>query len=251
MSLGQVRLLAQQEADRVGSNFVTVPEWNVYINQSYFELYDLLVTVYEDYFMAPVFTMTTNGTSQFYPLPDGLTVMDAQTSLIAKPFYKLLGVDLGLDNAQNAWVTLKKFDFIARNRFVYPNISSTFLGVFNLQYRIMGNQIEFIPTPSSAQTIRIWYVPRLTQLLADTDIMDGVSGWTEYVVVDAAIKALNKEESDTTALQMRKAALLDRIQSTAMNRDQGAPDTISDTRTWSERWGGYGGPGFDGSFGGY
>ena len=41
------------------------------------------------------------------------------------------------------------------------------------------------------------------------------------------------------------------IQSSAMNRDAGQPDTISDTRNWSERWGSYGGPGFDGGYGGF
>ena len=33
-SLGQLRLVAQQRADRVNSKFVTKTEWNSYINQS-------------------------------------------------------------------------------------------------------------------------------------------------------------------------------------------------------------------------
>ena len=74
MTLGQVRLASQQRADRVDSPFVTTAEWNSYINQSYFELYDLLVTVYEDYFIAPPVHFTTNGNQFLYPLPDGVTV---------------------------------------------------------------------------------------------------------------------------------------------------------------------------------
>lgn len=235
MTLGQLRLLSQQKADRVNSNFVTTPEWNVYINQSYFELYDLLTTVYEDYFLAPVFSFVTDGTTQNYPLPPN--------------FYKLMGVDLGLDNSQNAWVTVQKFDFIRRNDYVYPNISSTFLGVFNMRYRLMGSLLHFIPTPSSNQTVRVWYIPRIVQLLMDTDAVDGVSGWTEYIAVDAAIKALQKEESDVTILMAEKQMLIDRINSSAMNRDAGQPDTISASRRAAS--GGYGGPGFDGNFGGY
>lgn len=245
MTLGQIRLLAQQRADRVNSNFVTTTEWNTYINQSYFELYDLLTTVYEDYYVAPALMLTTDGTTNLYPLPNGLNYSGAQ------PFYKLMGIDCGLDNSSNAWVTLKKFNFIARNRYVYPNISSTFLGVFNLQYRLLANNIELIPTPSANQVLRVWYIPRMTQLLQDSDILDGVSGWTEYVVVDAAIKALTKQEADTTALMAEKAMLKQRIEESAMNRDVGQPDTISNTRSWSERSGGYGGPGGDGNYGGY
>jgi hypothetical protein len=162
-----------------------------------------------------------------------------------------LGVDCGLALNSNAWVTLHKFDFISRNRYVFPNISSTYLGVFNLRYRLVGNTLMFIPTPSAGQFIRLWYIPRLTELLQDTDLCDGVSGWTEYVIVDTAIKILQNEESDTSVLLAQKQLLLDRIQSSSMNRDAGQPDTISNVRSFSERWGGYGGAGGDGSYGGY
>jgi uncharacterized protein YdcH (DUF465 family) len=90
----------------------------------------------------------------------------------------------------------------------------------------------------------------MTALLADTDIIDGVSGWTEYIIVDAAIKALHKEESDTTALMAQKMALKQRIEETAMNRDAGQPDAISNTR-FQTGWGSYGPPNGDGGFGGY
>lgn len=243
MSLGQIRLLAKQEADRVNSDFVTVPEWNSYINQSAFELYDLLTTVYEDYNLAEPLEFITDGTTQRYDLPNGVNYS------AVKPFYKLMGVDLGLTNSNNAFVSVHKFDFISRNRYVYPNVSSTYMGVFNLRYRVIGDKLMFIPTPSAGQVVRLWYIPRMDMLLKDNDILYGISGWIEYVVVDAAIKALEKEESDTTALMIRKAALKQRIEESAMNRDAGEPDTISSTRRGDGS--GWGGPGWDGSFGGF
>ncbi len=233
LSLGQIRLMSQQRADRVNSNFVTLPEWNTYITQSYFELYDLLVDVYEDYYVQEPLIFATNGESR-YDLPDD--------------FYKLLGVDCGQGSNSNAWVTLKKFEFISRNRYIFPNITSTFLGVFNLQYRLVGNQLMFIPTPASGQYIRVWYIPKLTQPLQDTDILKGISGWTEYVITDAAIKALQKEESDVTILAAQKQMLIKRIEESAMNRDAGQPDTISSTRNWGARGDG---PGYDGQSGGW
>lgn len=250
MTLGQIRLLSQQEADMVNSNFVSNTEWNTYINNSAFELYDILTTVYEDYNVYPPIIIPTAGSQSQYTLPTGSnTFLDSDLNTITPPpFYKLLGVDLGLSNSQNAWVTLKKFDFISRNRFLYPQLNSTYLGVFNLRYRLVGNTIMFIPSPASGQYIRFWMIPRMTTLLKDTDILTGVSGWGEYVVVDAAIKAMGKEESDTSALMIRKQALLKRIEESAMNRDAGIPDTISDVRSQAERWGGWNG---DGSSGGY
>lgn len=258
MTLGQLRLLARQKADRVNSNFVTDTEWNVYINQSYFELYDILVQKYgNEYFVAQPAQFVTQGASpssgaQFYPLPDGVTsFLDVHgNSFIPKAIYKLLGVDLGIGTNNNAWITLKKFQFISRNRYVYPQLTTNLLGVAGLRYRLVGNQIEFIPQPANGQYIQLWYIPRMTTLLQDSDIADGVSGWTEYIAVDAAIKALAKEESDVTALMVQKQALLDRIEAAAENRDAGEPETISDTRRYMDLYG-FGSPQGDGPFGGF
>jgi hypothetical protein len=230
MTLEQVRLAAQQRADRVNSSFVSLPEWNSYINQSYMELYDLLVTTYEDYYVKVPYQFTSDGTTFQYTLPTD--------------FYKLMGVDLGLSASGNGFVTVRNFDFMERNSYVFPNISSTYAGVFNLRYRLVGNSLMFIPTPSAGQIIQVWYVPRVVTLLQDTDILDGVSGWTEYVIVDAAIKALEKEESPTDTLMVQKAQLIKRIEESAMNRDIGEPNTISNLRRIDD-WGG------DGNFGGY
>jgi hypothetical protein len=48
-------------------------------------------------------------------------------------------------------------------------------------------------------------------------------------VTDAAIKALAKEESDTTVKEREKAGIVARIESEAANRDVGHPQTVSDT----------------------
>lgn len=256
MSLSQIRLAAMQRADRVNSNFVTVPEWRSYINQAMFELYDLLITVYEDYYVATPIQFVCDGNTFLYPLPNGsntfLNALNLSQTITPKPYYKLLGVDLALNNATNAYVTVPKFNFQDRNRFVYPNTASTIYGVFNMQYRVMGNNLEFIPTPSANQAIRLWYVPRITELLQDTDITTtGISGWIEYVIVRAAKYALDKEESDSSVLTQELLFLKQRIEQSAANRDIGNPDTISDTRN-GNGWGGDGnGSGFNGGIGGF
>ena len=264
MTLSQIRLAAMQRADRVNSNFVTLSEYTTYINLALFELYDLLVTVYEDYFVGVPVQFTSDGTTFIYNLPDGKTEylngLTQSNPFVAPAFYKLYGCDLALQNATNAYVTINKFNFVDRNRFVYPNTSSTIYGVFNLQYRLLGNtpagvqQIMFIPTPSAGQAIRIWYVPRMTQLLQDTDTtIQGISGWIDYAIVRTAKYVLDKEESDTTKLDQELQFLKTRIEETASNRDQGIPDKISDTR--SNNGTGYGGQGsgfgWNGSIGGF
>lgn len=322
MSLYELRLRAQQTADRVGSQFVTNTEWNAFLRLSMYELYDLLIGSYEDYFANKLAYIVTNGSQQYYPLPDGvtnypggsynssasyvftvssanasinavyqnsgylftvqstiaagttltttgtgtpipsgtltkvsgtgdnqITFQSFATSLIGEPaqsFYKLAGMDLAVNTStiNPAWVTLKKFNFIDRNKYVYPNSTSTIYGVYNQAYRIMGQQLDFIPVPAGNQTIRMWYAPRLPALLKDSDITTlGFSGWLRYPIVRAAKYALDKEEgSDTSKLTEEIVFLKQRIEQMSQNRDQGMPDTISDTR----RDGIYGGNGWGG-----
>jgi hypothetical protein len=254
LSLLSIRTQSRQRADRVNSNVVTDAEWNNYIAQSYYELYDLLVTVYDDYFLAPGAQFVTDGTTQFYPLPDGFRTFKnytTQATYVAPSFYKLLGVDLALSTAQNAQTTMAKFNFEDRNKFLYPNSASTIYGVFNMQYRVMGNTIEFIPVPTANQPITLWYIPRLSVLLQDTDVTTlGFSGWIEYVIMRSAYLALMKEESLDSAngILMQLQAMQKRIEETASNRDAGRPDTITDVRSgylgengsgWNGRMGGF------------
>ena len=222
MTLSGTRDAVRQRADIVNSQFVTDPELNSYINQSYFELYDVLVQKYgEDYF-AKTGTLTTDGTSTQYPI--GETVSGTTD------FYKLLGVDLQLAGAApEAYFTIRPFNFAERNRYAVPNMQS-FYGLTNMRYRIINNSLLLIPTPSAGQTIRYWYVPRLLTLNGDSETLDGVPGWTEYVIVDAAIKCMQKEESDPSVLMAQKQALISRIEAAAANRDIGNPMTVSDVQ---------------------
>jgi hypothetical protein len=257
MSLYELRLRSQQSADRVESQFVTTSEWNAFIRLAMYELYDLLITVYEDYNIAPFIYINTQltavaGALQQYPLPDGVSnylggaypngSANPPSSVPAPAFYKLVGVDLGVNTSNNAWVTINRFDYIDRNAYVYPNSTSTIYGVYNMRYRVMGNNIAFIPTPAGNQQIRLTYQPRLPALLSDTDLTTiGYSGWLRYVIARTAKYALDKEEgTDTSKYDQELLFLKTRIEQSASNRDVGQPDTISETRKDSV----YGGTGW-------
>lgn len=237
--LGNIRLQAQQRADRINSNFVTLSEWNKYISLSYKELYDILVQKYgDDYYVSLPYTYTTTGAidpnynASVYPLPSN--------------FYKLLLVEVALNPSDpNSWVTLRQYERIQQNLWNFPNVY-TFYGITNLRYRLTGTQLQIVPIPSGNQTLRIWYAPRPAILVYDTDTFDGISGYEEYVIIDAAIKALKKEESDCTELMAEKAAMIQRINSAAENRNVMEPQRVSDSRmrnfSWSDdcSWGGGG-----------
>lgn len=249
MSLYELRLRSQQTADRVDSQFVIATEWNAFLRLAMYELYDLLITVYEDLYSSSYVFINTDSVSQRYPVPDGVTnylgsVYPNGSGAPAGAFYKLAGMDLGVNTSNNAWVTLLKFDFIERNKYVYPNSTSTIYGVYNMRYRLMGNFVNIIPTPAGNQQIRMWYAPKLPGLLADTDLTTlGYSGWLRYVIARTAKYALDKEEgSDTGKLDQELAFLKTRIEQSASNRDIGQADTISATRQdgiYGSGWGGW------------
>lgn len=230
-TLGNMRLEAQQRCNFENKPFITTQEWNSMISQSRKELYDIIIQKFgNDYYLKTPYTYTTSQNLQFYPLPDD--------------FYKLLGVEVALNPGDpSSWVTLKKFEFIQRNLWNYPNVY-TFYGITNLRYRLEDNNLYIVPIPTGGETLRIWYAPRPDQLINDTDIVDGVSGWEEYIIVDCCIKALAKEESDVSIFAGQKQALLKRIEEAAENRDIGEPETVSDSKmrnfAWSDDngWGG-------------
>lgn len=224
MSLSDLRTAVRQRADMENASgdysqaFIKDPELNSYINQSYFELYDLLVQKYgDDYFVqVPPYSFVTDGVNGYYSLPTD--------------FYKLAGVDVQIPGGSNAYYTLKPFSMAERNRYPVPNYQS-FYGVSNLLYRIIGDKLWLNPIPAGGQTIRLFYVPKMSTLASDTDTVQGVSGWTEYIICDAAIKCMQKEESDVSVLMNQKAGLIARIESAAENRDVANPATVADSQS--------------------
>jgi hypothetical protein len=247
MTLAQLRTAVRQRSDQVNSQFCSDDEVNSYINQSYFELYDILIQKYGDnYFSAdPAIFETSsvsivqNGLSVQYPLPNGVLTFTngrtGETDYVAPQFYKLLGVDLILANQYQSCVSIKPFNFSSRNDYSVPNFQS-FYGVTNLRYRLNDNYLWLTPVPAGGQRIQLWYVPRLTTMDEDTDTCDGISGWTEYIICDGAIKCMQKEESDCSVLMAQKAGLIQRIEAAAENRDAANPATVANTQYQDWVW---------------
>lgn len=199
-TLLQLRDRCKQESDQVNSAFISDAEWDNYINGSYQEIYGLTAQVYgDDYYVqspATGYTFTTTGLTAYYALPSD--------------FFKMLGLDV-LYGSLNQWTSLKPFGIGERNKFSALNS----------------------PIPAAGQQLRLFYIPTVTRLVLDADVLltpITANGWEEYVVADACIKACGKEESDVSVFAARKAELKARIDAEAANRDAGSPAHIQDAR---------------------
>jgi hypothetical protein len=218
-TLLELRTQARQRADKVGSGYILDSELTTYINQSISELYDLLVGAYgNDYYLTST-TFATNNTDTEYNLPSD--------------FYKLAGVDLYLNASR--FITLKPFMWNERGRYQDGSNWAAIIAIQGPRYHIGGNKITFNPTPPGTFNIKMYYVPYSPKLVADSDAFDGIDGWEEFVVIDAAIKMLQKEETDVTVLALQKKAIIQRINTMAENRDEGHSFRVQDVqRMWNE-----------------
>ncbi len=162
MTLQQLRLAAQRRADMVlddsqTDRFITVDEWNEYLNDSIVALYDALIQAQPIgfYTKLPPYTFSTTG-AQYYPLPDD--------------FYLLQGVDCALGGAANGYVTLTPFNFAERNKFSALGGATAAIASpwTTLKFRVIGNQL-FLGTPGTlAQAglqMQVWYVPKFVPMV--------------------------------------------------------------------------------------
>ena len=262
INLGYLRYMSQLKADKLNSQYLTTDEWNFNINQSTNELYDLLVDKFgDDYFFAPPLLIPLTG-ANFYPLPNGSNY--PVNGVFSPALYKLNGIDANVSGAAlgpNAgWVPLARSNWSDRDRYTtWPGQAGALNNIYQMSYRMMGNNLFLFPANMN-MLIQIWYVPILTQMLQDTDMMPfSISGWSEFVIIDAAMKAMIKEESSEKwgLLAQTKGGLIERIEVTAANKDVGQSNAVSNFRATMgdpgfSSWGnGFGGGGFGGSGGGY
>jgi hypothetical protein len=216
ITFAELKTAARERADMKNSNFVEDSELAYYINSSIAELHDMLIQTYgSEYYIKEVEFQTTPRQGEY----------ELNTIIPDQDFYKLRAVDARLNG--DDWFTLKRFNFNERNRFQNFGVWD-YLGITNVRYRIMGNKIILSPIPDNNIDVRLWYIPLATELINDSDELQDLNQYSEYVIVDAAIKMLNKEESDVSVLMAQKQALKRRIEEAAQNRDAGDPESISD-----------------------
>ena len=202
--------------DRQNSQYVSDTELTEYINQSITELYDMLVAARGHGYYMKSSTIATVGGTDAYDLP--------------ADFYECTGVDALIAGDT---VTLRPFMFDERNMFKVAGIWSPALPIY---YRLRDAKITFIPTPSGIYTVTLWYIPACPRLnFENPNSFDGINGWEEYVVCDAAAKAKEKEGLDSTALVARLARLTRRIEGLAVQRDVGKPERVTDVEASSAR----------------
>lgn len=207
VTLTTLRTRVRERADMVGSSFVsdTATGLDAWINEAHQKLHGMLVDALGEEYVSSSAAFTTIADTSDYAVPSG--------------FYKLYGVDL---NYHGYMRSLKQYVRAERNTYreFYPE--------YLPRYSLVGSNIRLYPIPSAGLTGAILYAPEATLLVNGTDTVSYPNGWERFIVIDAAIQALAKEESNTSTLVAERAAIIKEIEQTKEMRDLATPKRVVD-----------------------
>jgi hypothetical protein len=220
----------RRRADLENSAFVTDQELEDFLNDSIAELHSELLSRWGDEYFA---------TEEQIAVAGGPVDEDGSEVSLSPPFddppLKVLGVALFLE-AEQRLVPLHTFSFGD----TVQRLDAGDWANSPPRYKLKGNDVlAFDQPPSVTQQIIVRAVEQATRY--DKDVaseIDELYAWREFVIVDTTIKVMQKEESDTAALDARKQYLLVRMSANAPPRDIAAPKMIRDDRALQggENW---------------
>lgn len=201
-----------ERADMVGSNFITDQGKLDWVNESYSELYDVILRCNEDDYVNPTPTEFTVASGDYsYDLPTD--------------FFKMIGLDREYGGK---WIEIRKFNFNKRNRLKSSWLYTARTLIPAVRYRLLGSKILFDSQDDASGKYRIWYIPVPTVATLTTDNFTiETTTHRKYIETAFAIKCLDKEESDTSKLEMKLAKYESDIMATKKNRDDGEPERIA------------------------
>jgi hypothetical protein len=161
VALSTIRTQIRSNLDETTASDWTDAELNRVINQRYHRVHSAVVSVYNDY---KITTATTNlvANQQEYSLPSD--------------FFKLRRVEVNYDITNINSVFQKASPLTSleaiRSRVAETNISDVIFR--NPMYYLTGAVLGLLPIPTSAgaNALKLWYIPTLPDLTADTSTLD-------------------------------------------------------------------------------
>ncbi len=97
-----------------------------------------------------------------------------------------------------------------------------------LRYALSGWNIDFQPPPASSVSVAVLHIPTFPEMTTGAaTLLQALEPWSEFLVIEAGRRILEKEMRDTSGLERDKAAMLERIRLAALPRDYQA-DQVQD-----------------------
>lgn len=201
----RARRWANMERD---TDFVSDAELLEYVDSAWTRLYALYAKAWPERFQTTQTVTTSSGTAT-YALPAdylGTISVDCQVGSVYYP--------------------LPLIEEYQRNDF------QTGYSVNPAGYRVIGENLVVIPTPTATLSIRHTYLPTATPITSSATTIDGVLGHERLIELDVALRLKAKEEADTAALFAEYMRLREEVEEEATMRSVRTGQTIAITRDW-------------------
>ncbi len=198
------------------SPLLTDDEIQELLNQELAELYNHIWTNEDKPYYRNQAVYTVTGTNDsIQPLP--IDFLSAQEVMLEYNGY-----------------TTNMLPFMASEHAMYLNTGYTLYMTGLLPvYRIQAGNIEFLP-PGQAMTVTVFYTPCLSRLVNPSDTFDGINGWEVSAIYGTCAQMLQKEDSDPSFYESRKARILNDVDAWAAKRDAANPERVQETVAYDD-----------------
>jgi len=147
-------------------------------------------------------------------------------------FYKLVGVDVVVSSAPTGFRQVDRMDWHDRHRYLYESND-----IYSGRYDIIDERrIVVYPSPAYNATWRIHFVPNAAKLEEDEDTFDSVNSWTEWVVLDVAMKCATKKNDGRYAEYRDAQTRTEKRILLNVTQDTYKPKTVANVRDGDTSW---------------
>lgn len=194
---------------------------------------DTILTRWINQAIARVYNLLTAADPELYAKEASLTTTASQDYVnLPADFLKLLRLDIL--TSTSTYARLFRYALAEENN--YQDLIGNATTESRYRYNVQGSKIKLKPTPGVVDTLRIVYVPCVTDLSLGSDTFDGLNGYEDLVVQYVLLRCDLREEKAIgerlQVIQQLEAA----IRAAADARDEAEPFLLPDNTSWS--WGG-------------
>ena len=203
---------------------VTDTAVNDALNQQLAELYDEIRSSYGDEYFQTRLAITTAPGTELYALPADFLAAQRVECI-----------------PQGSTDTYPVDSYMPQEAALLRTLSTRYSFQTPFRHRIIGQNVSFLPVPSAAYAVTLYYTPNFVPLTADSGAggtFDSINNWENFAVWGLVAYMLARRDGDPSFALGQKEQIRARIRSLAPQRNEGSPQRIADVR---QRWGRFGG----------
>lgn len=206
MTRGEIRALMSSWLDDVNQTYFTPAQQNVWINLAQRQVQQMLLQAGENFYMRPVETILVTDQAD-YVLPADFMVEHRIEIIIS-------GTGPNENRQPLLPITTNQQDLVSIATGVPSN------------YYIKKDRITISPTPQQSYVMRLYYSPRVTDLVNDADTPDVPEQFMEFVAILAALDGFIKDDRSSENLMAKKLPYEMLLKQMAEDRLQDQPRSV-------------------------